>query len=538
MSKKQRIFYSVFAGLLLSPAWYSWGSGLILLVALVPLLLVEDDLNKISGKARGRFWLPALGFLVFNILTTWWVKNASFAGLLVALAVNTFMMTMPFWLFTLTRRKLGDRIGYFSLLAYWIAMEYFYLHAEISWTWLNLGNGFANDIRLIQWYEYTGTLGGTLWVLLCNLGIFFIIKKLRSGSNYKTVLKLRISVAALVLIPVLFSIIRFHQYKEKADPYEIVVVQPNIDPYQKFNDIPVEDQLNIYFRIADSLADDNTDYIVAPETFINNQIWLHNIESNQSIKSLRKFSEKYPKAKQIIGITSYGMYTEENKSETAQKLRDNLYYDSFNTGIQVDTTDFIPYYHKSQLVVGVEKMPYTKYLGFLQKIMLNLGGTFRSHGTQDYRDTFSSPQDGIRVAPVICYESIFGEYVTEYIREKGGNFIFVITNDGWWGDTPGYKQHNSFSSLRAIENRRSVARSANTGISAFFNQKGEILQTLGWWERDGIKENLNANDKLTFYTKNGDYIGRIALLLTLIILACTVLRIFLPASLISKNKKP
>ncbi len=536
MSKKKRILYSIVTGVLLAPAWFTWGSGLILLIALVPLLLVEDDLHKVNGKARGRYWLPALSFLIFNILTTWWVKNASFAGLLVALAVNTFMMTTPFWLFTFTRRKMGDRIGYFSLLAYWLAMEYFYLHAEISWTWLNLGNGFANDIRLIQWYEYTGTLGGTLWILLSNLGIFFIIKKLRSGKSYKSILKLRISVAALILVPVLFSIIRFYQYKEEDNPYEIVVVQPNIDPYQKFNDIPVEEQLEIYFRIADSLADDNTDYIVAPETFINNQIWLHTIELNPSIKSLRRFSEKYPKAKQIVGITCYGMYTKEDKSETAQELRENLFYDSFNTGIQIDTTDFIPYYHKSQLVVGVEKMPYTKYLGFLRKIMLNLGGTFRSHGSQDYRDTFISPQDSIRIAPVICYESIFGEYVTEYIREKEGDFIFVITNDGWWGDTPGYKQHNSFSALRAIENRRSVARSANTGISAFFNQKGEILQSLGWWERDGIKATLNANDKLTFYTRNGDYIGRMASVLAIIIIAYTITRVFFPGKSIFREK--
>lgn len=524
MSRKHRILLSIISGLLLTPAWYKWGSGIILLIAFVPLLFIEDDLKNRKGKVRGRFWLPALSFLIFNILTTWWVKNASFAGLLVALAVNTFMMTMPFWLFTLTRRKLGDRIGYFSFIAFWIAMEYFYLNAEISWTWLNLGNGFAYDIMLVQWYEYTGTLGGTLWVLLSNLGIFFIIKKLLSGVSYRSILRLRLSVAAVILIPVLFSVIRFYQYKEKKYPYDIVIVQPNIDPYQKFNDFPVEEQLNIYFRIADSLADENTDYIIAPETFINNQIWLHNIEGNSSIKALRTFSKKYPSAKQVVGITCYGLYTEEEKSETAQQLRDKLYYDSFNTGIQIDTSAYIPYYHKSQLVVGVEKMPYPRLLGFLKKIMLNLGGTFRSHGEQDYRDTFISPQDSLRVAPVICYESIFGEYVTEYIREKDGNFIFVITNDGWWGDTPGYKQHNSFSSLRAIENRRSVARSANTGISAFINQKGEVLQSLGWWERDGIKATLNANDKLTFYTRHGDYIGRMAAILSIIILGYVLYR--------------
>ena len=112
-------------------------------------------------------------------------------------------------------------------------------------------------------------------------------------------------------------------------------------------------------------------------------------------------------------------------------------------------------------------------------------------------------------APIICYESVYGEYVTEYVRQ-GAKILVIITNDGWWGDTPGYIQHNSFSALRAIENRRSVARSANTGISSFFNQKGEMLKMLGWWERAAIKETLNANDELTFYTRHGDYFGRVS----------------------------
>jgi len=235
MSRKQRIFLSILTGLLLTPAWFKWGSGLLLLIAFVPLLLVERDLLNHKVKSKAWFWLPALSFLVFNILATWWVKNASFAGLLVALAVNTFMMSMPFWLFTLTHRKLGDRIGYFSFIVYWLAMEYFYLNAEISWTWLNLGNGFAYDIALVQWYEFTGALGGTLWVLLSNLVIFLILDAFRKGAGWKDVKSKSWALGIIILLPLLFSVVRFYTYKEVSDPYEIVVVQPNIDPYEKYN---------------------------------------------------------------------------------------------------------------------------------------------------------------------------------------------------------------------------------------------------------------------------------------------------------------
>jgi apolipoprotein N-acyltransferase len=92
--------------------------------------------------------------------------------------------------------------------------------------------------------------------------------------------------------------------------------------------------------------------------------------------------------------------------------------------------------------------------------------------------------------------------------------IFIITNDGWWKNTPGYHQHLSFARLRAIETRRSIARSANTGISCFINQRGDVLQPTGWWVEAAIKGSINANDEITFYVKFGDYIARISLLIS------------------------
>lgn len=523
MSLKLRLIYCFVSGILFVPAWYTNGSGFFLFIAFIPLLFVEADLRKSNKNTRQFFLLPFLTFLIWNILATWWIKNASFAGLLAALLVNTTMMTIPFWLFSLTHRKLGDGFGYFSLFFYWIAFEYLYLNAEISWTWLNLGNGFANNIKIIQWYEYTGILGGTAWVLAVNLLLFKILQGLQNKKPPRQLI-VEISLAgAIFLFPIFYSLHRFNSYSEKKNPVDIVVIQPNIDPYKKFNDISPEKQLDILERLVDSISDDQTDYIVIPETFINDNVWLHQLNQNPSIHRIKAIADKYPGVSVVFGATTYKLYeNEESATSTARPYRRKTFYDSFNTAFQIDSTENIPDYHKSELVVGVEKMPYTEYLGFLRKIMLNLGGTFRSHGEQDYRETFISAADSLRVGPVICYESIFGEFVTEYVSKAGANLIFVITNDGWWGDTPGYIQHNSFSALRAIENRRSIARSANTGISSFFNQKGEMLQSIPWWERAAIREKLNANDELTFYTVHGDYFGRIATFTGIAILLYTL----------------
>jgi apolipoprotein N-acyltransferase len=168
-------------------------------------------------------------------------------------------------------------------------------------------------------------------------------------------------------------------------------------------------------------------------------------------------------------------------------------------------------------------LPYPQYLGFLSDLAIDLGGAAGSLGTQKERSVFKNNINKAKVAPVICYESIYGEFVTDYIK-KGANIIFVITNDGWWGDTPGYRQHLSFSKLRAIENRRSIARSANTGISCFINQRGDILQKTQYWEKDVIKGKINLNNKITYYTIHGDFIGRISGFLSLLIITMLIVK--------------
>ncbi len=528
MKRKHLLLLTISSSVLLSTAWYENGHGLILMIALVPLLFVEDYLAARSeeNKSVVAFFYALLCFLVFNTLTTWWIFNASAVGVIIAILVNSLLSSLVFWIFHITRRRLGPAIGYFSLIVYWIAWEHFYFNAEISWPWLVLGHGFNYNIRLIQWYEYTGVLGGSLWILLVNILIFNAIKLYIQGTKGRAMMAYTLFIILLIVCPVIISLVIFNTYKEKTKPVNIIVIQPNIDPYKKFYAIPSLEQTAVQLTEAAKLADSTIDYFVAPETSINNNIWIDEIEYVPDIRMIRNFLSNYPKAKYVVGIQCYRRF------RPGEKLTDNarhipgtdLYYDSYNAAIQIDSTPHIPFYFKSQLVTGVEKMPYAKYLKFLEKLTLRLGGTFRGWGTQETRENFLSSNDSVSIAPVICYESVFGEYVTDYVK-KGANLIFVVTNDGWWGNTPGHRQHNAFSSIRAIETRRSIARSANTGISCFINQRGEVLQQLTWWKRGALKDTVNANDKLTFYVRHGDYIGRTARYFSLIILLLLIINV-------------
>jgi len=526
MNTRKRILYSLLSGLLLTPAWYEWGNGLVLIVALIPLLAIEDYLcqNKSEFGSGAFFRYAALAFFVWNVATTWWIYNSTAIGVIAAVLINTFMWSLVMWLFHLAKRRLGPQIGYFSLILFWITWEFFYHNAEISWPWLTLGNGFLYNIRLIQWYEYTGVLGGSLWVLVLNILLFNLLKGYKTEIPRRQLLAQAIMILVILSGPIAISLVRFYTYREKPDPKTVVVIQPNIDPYEKFVSIPSQEQTIIQLTEAMKMADSTVDYFIAPETSINNNIWMDRIEEVPDIQMIRSFLRAYPGAAYVPGIQCYRrLLPGEPVSDIAREIPGtDMKFESFNAAIQLDSTKRVPFYFKSKLVVGVEKMPYARYLRFLEKFTVRLGGTFRGWGTQDYRGVFFSASDSTGVSPIICYESVYGEFVTGYVK-NGANLLFVITNDGWWGDTPGYHQHNAFSSLRAIETRRSIARSANTGISSLINQRGEVLDKLGWWKRGAVKGTINANDTLTFYVQHGDYIGRTAAFISLLIVIIMII---------------
>jgi len=528
--KFKLLFLSFLSGVLLWLGWTSIGLGPFLFVAFLPLFYVDDYVRNNSHKLKSVniFYYSYLTFLTWNLLATWWVYNSSVSGGLMAFILNSFFYAVIFWLIHVVKQRLGNKIGYFSFISIWLAWEYVYIHGEISWVWLILGNGFAENTRLIQWYDITGTLGGSFWVLLVNVLLYNIIKHL---FKYKTLYgKIfdSILVILIILLPIIYSNYKYNSCLEKEKPISVGIIQPNIDPYnEKFGGMSNSEQLSIILKIADSLVDKNTDFIVGPETAIEDNIWENEIYNSQSIKRISDFSKEHKNVNFVIGAVSRYLYENEKSSETSREYGDGgLRYDVFNTALQI-SEDTIKKYHKSKLVIGVEMFPYPKYLGFLTDLAIDLGGTSGSYGTQKERTVFYNSVNSAKIATVVCYESIYGEFVTDYVK-KGANAIFVITNDGWWGNTPGYVQHLSFSRLRAIETRRSVARSANTGVSCFINQRGDVIKPTKYWVEAGIKGNINMNDYITFYVKYGDFIGRISFFISILILLMLLVKFIKP----------
>lgn len=505
---------SISTAFLLIVAWPRGGFAPLLLIAFIPFFFLDEQLLK-SEKKRPSWRAFRWGYFTFflwNIITTWWIWNSTPFGAIMAILLNTLFQSFVYMAYFATRRALKMRsYGLLLFPLFWIAFEWWHMNWDLSWPWLNLGNGFGAYPKMIQWYEFTGILGGSLWVLLVNILAFFIIKGVHSEVfNVKDRILHIVSFVLVLIIPLTLSYVIFSNYQEKGSPIEVVVVQPNHDPWTEQYGMPQSEILKHVLDLGASKADTATRYIVYPESTLYDDIWVDRIDSTPAILTIKNFLKAYPQTSVVIGSSTYEYYGKEKKTETARTFTDRKeYYDAYNTAICIDTIHPCSYYHKSKLVPGPEKLPFPSLLRPLQDVAFNLGGTVGSLGLMKERKALGAPFQKVKTGVAICYESIYGEFVAGYIK-NGAGLLFVITNDGWWGNTAGHRQHLVFSSLRAIETRRDVARSANTGISAFINQKGEITEETPYWQEAVIKKTLHANNEVTFYVQYGDYLGRIA----------------------------
>ena len=537
--KIQKYLLAAASGLLLWAAFPPSPLAPLAFIAFIPLLIVERQLRpagKKQKKAERFFPFLYLSFLLWNILTTYWVANSALVAGALAITINSLFMSIPWMLWRWTKKK-SPRIGLFILPAYWIAFEYVHLHWEISWPWLTLGHAFALYPSLVQWYEYTGVLGGSLWIWLGNLAVWELLPL--TARTSRTALLPALRLALILLLPVLLSIQRYRHYTERnslGKEVEVVVVQPNYEPhYEKFT-TPWQKQLERYLSLAEQLISDSTDYLVFPETSFGN--FKDEFIGRKGItKPLKEWVEAHPNIKLISGLGVFHVFGKGEKvPASAQTIIDRegkkLYWEPYNAAVLLQAgVEKAQIYKKSRLVPAAEFLPYHNILFFFKPLVDKLGGTVNGYGAQEKRTPLKAKGDSIAIGTQICYESIYGEFSTGYARE-GANLLFIMTNDGWWDNTPGHRQHLWFGRLRAIELRRDIARSANTGISAFINQRGDISQATPYGQTAVIKAQLNPNDQLTFYALHGDIIGRLAAFVSLLFLFKTLVESF-----ITKNKK-
>jgi apolipoprotein N-acyltransferase len=512
---------SVAGGLISSLAWSSWCSGLILMVSFVPFFIIGEWIFENPGKyTRDAFLLYLLpGMFAFAMFTLGWTRAVSLTGSLIIITGLAFLMSAILWLSSLVRIKAGNIAGLVSLPVFWLSYEFLSLNVRLLTPWMNLGNGLAKDIELIQWYEITGTAGGSLWILLSNL--FLTIFIVRIAEEEKKAWYYLIIWLLILFIPAGLSISRFKSIKASTqNPVEVVIIQPNTDPFTEKFTVPFDIQLRKVTELALKAATDRTSCIVTPETTVDDPVNLDSVDKNRYIQMIRQLTRRFPGVTVVAGMVSKKNYPGRIDPPTPSATATGpagCYADYYNTAFCIDSGKMISYYHKSKLVPGIEMQFECGPGRLLRRILPYLGGTEHGYGIQEERSCFRCSPSGFIIGPVICYESVFGNYVSGYVK-KGAEALFIITNDGWWNNTNGYRQHLWYASLRAIETRRPVVRAANTGISCIIDIRGKRISETQWWKETTLKGNIIPETRITPYVKSGDIILETSIFLSIIII--------------------
>lgn len=499
---KRRLALVFLSVLLLSLGW--WGvTGLSLLVALVPLMIISENYSD----SRRDWWRmcgwATLTFLLWNVATIWWVWIATPLGPITAGIVGTFYNLCGFMTYHYVSKRAPRALAYTLLITIWLATEWAYNSADVmTFPWLLLGHGFSADIWAVQWYEYTGIFGGTLWALLSNVAIFDILRHRDRSSMLKAL--------AVVLLPIGLSLVIYASYTPSNQTAQMSVVQPSIPCYEQERAEagmmdPTDDVMALVAQVPET-----SKFVVMPESMLYYlpSVLTINEENFARVTPLfaRMYAGRLHDTKLIVGGSTISYYGENPETNTAHFSEDYGWFDHFNSALLVNSDGEVEnLYHKGRLVIGVEAIPLKELFDAFE---VDLGGVSGQLGWGMEHTLFE--HGDVAVGPAICYEGLYGDYFAGFARE-GANAMAVISNDGWWGDTPGHRRLFAFCQLRAIETRRAIARSANTGISGFISPRGDIVgDILEWNERGVLTEEVELRTDKTFYVQYGDLVARIA----------------------------
>ena len=510
-------------------AWEPMPFTPLVFIAFVPFFYLSEW-GRSTSKGKN-FGVLFLALMLWNISTTWWVWFASDVGAIAMLILNSLLMYLPFGLSRwLQRKKWFIWDAKWLFIALWLLYEYGHHRWDLSWPWLTLGNAFSGMPWYVQWYEITGTLGGTALILSVNVLVYQALINVQSKDKRSWIMRFRLPLGIVSIFGLLSGLLGqlasdfVYQKKSKLkQPYRVVAIQPNYDPYdEKFVLDPMQ-MVRDMAKTSDSAGP--ADCILWPETSLVGNIdvgspaqdmqvsylmhhWLKNGPAdNAAGDSSQNHSRAAGPPSMLIGSNMIHWYSwmGKGKPDVAARQSSNLeyWYTLHNSALWIQpelsihpigsdpfkherlrgsmATGDIQFYHKSKLVPGTEQLPFVTVLPFLERLAISLdensaSGTLGKNATAKALGVSNS-----KVAPIICYESIYGDYVSEYVKD-GASWLAVITNDAWWNNTPGHKQHFSYAKLRAIEQRKWVVRSANTGISGFIDPLGNTTMRSGWYQ--------------------------------------------------------
>lgn len=464
-----------------------------LAVAQIPAFIFLLRAAELSNTGRQAVIHLYPAFITWNIIATYWLAFATLAGGVAAILANSLLMVIPF---LFIRKLLYSNLKplYSSLLiaALWGAYEFLHHNWDLSWTWLALGNGWANFPDAVQYISVTGYLGISFWVVLSAALFYYSIREFSKPLLIRSVV--------LFLIFPIFSLlsILYYDTEETGKPVEVAVIQPNLDSYLNLGGYQsYSELLSANLSLSDSTRTEETSVIIWPENSTETVLTLESSTGSIIKDSLSNWDTTL-----ITGSGYVKYYPEETAPALTRGTNSNGPYNVYNAAFLYRFGQPNEVYEKGRLVPIVERFPFVNFFHSMDKPGWIDWPDLMGYGKGSDPTLFEI--NGYETTALICYDSVFPGWVRQFVV-NGADFITIITNDGWWGDTSGHVQHFAYARLRALEFRRWIVRSANNGISGIIAPDGEIHVETSYWERTGFTYNIYPSEELTFYALYGNW---------------------------------
>ncbi len=530
-STKKRLLLAGGTGILLALAYPPIPTGALAFVAFIPFFFLFEEIGTYWRGFRYAYF----AFFVLNVLTLYWTGGFThgrdsymmIAGGLLLLA-HPFFFCVPILAFICIRRAFGYRAAVLAFPFLWVAFEYLHASTELSFPWLTLANTQTYDRDAIQFISITGSYGLTMWILWINVLTYSALSSVgpRGWRTRRVILPIAGAILLLTAVELygsgVISASKTEDEGSEIPPFRVALIQPNIDPFEKWAGSPSA-SLDILGDMTRQAARTRPDLILWPETAIPFYVTLSPPGSSPFVRTIKGMVDSTD-TPLLTGMPEM-LYFQPGDHPPKSSKRDaqGNAYETFNASMLIaPQTDEIQRYEKIRLVPFAERVPFSEQLSFLNAMRWNfgLGGWGIGRDTTVFSVRARSLQR-YGFANLICYESMYPDFVAEFVR-RGADFITIITNDSWWGNTSGTYQHRQAAVLRAVENRRWVVQCANGGLSFSVDPYGRLGKSTVMYLKETLEATIEPRSDLTWYTAHGDWFAGASttVAVALVLLSC------------------
>ncbi|MFQ5572214.1 MAG: apolipoprotein N-acyltransferase [Rhodothermales bacterium] len=494
--------YVLLGGLALGLSYPPFPFPFLSWVALVPLFLLWDRVESIWRFLAEIYtaFLIAYAIAFFWPLLHTFLRDHPFSETALlsfgALLLTPLALSIPFAASLPFLRKKGRPVGLMVFILFYLAVEFGMRHGPLDFPWPVLGTTQGGLVPLIQFAEYTGVAGLSLWVLLLNAFLFGLF----AASRRKERISAALAIIVLMSMTIGFGHLRRRGVEQHARYLTVGLVQPAMTSSAWTESFGVP-RIRHLITLSDSLID----AMNAPPIFM---IWPEMaIPPSSNITrqlSMEEQIQAWTERRQTALLT--GVLTPDHTQHRADSYYNRAVLYRPEAGIQ----------HYDQ----VRSLPFNPSVPLSEQApwMVSTARTRFIPGTMQHTLSY----DDMHVGVLLGYEITSGNYARNYPVKKA-DFLAALSLDGWWGRIPVYRQHLSFLRLRAIETRRSVIQVTASSGTALIAPDGSLMYKAPPHEQTAQLVAVPTIDGITLYARFGDWIGWTALILAGILAVWTLL---------------